>query len=190
MAQINKPEKIQLILPKRHRQTILDHCHRKLSGRFLAEEEQNRKAYGLLAGETGAELITVKACLPLLKNARSTEPHRGFMDRMMQEHAIESETPLAKRGWVADPAELTGAVSQFKTQGLSLIGSYHMHRVAWERDKDRDTPTTLDTILGKDSRLIMMIISMVDPNRPTIRAFYEGREDREIPITIIDEVKR
>ncbi|MDF1578523.1 MAG: hypothetical protein RQ753_03875 [Desulfurivibrionaceae bacterium] len=190
MTRLDHPDKKLLILPARHRQTILDHCRRKLSGRFLAEEEQNRKAYGLLAGETDGELITVKACLPLLKNARSIEPHRGFMDRMMQEHAIESETPLAKRGWVADPAELTGAVSKFKTQGFSLIGSYHMHRVAWEHDKERDTPTTLDTVLGTDSRLIMMIISMVDPNQPTIRAFYEGREDREIPITIIDEVKK
>ncbi len=186
MAQIDNPEKKRIILPASLRQRITDHCRRKLSGRFLAEEEQNRKAYGLLAGEADGELITVKACLPLLKNARSIEPHRGFMDRMMQEHAIESETPLAKRGWVADPVELTGAVSKFKAQSLSLIGSYHMHRVAWDHDKDRDTPTTLDTVLGKDSRLIMMIISMVDPNQPTIRAFYEGREDREIPISIVD----
>ena len=176
-----------LILPIRHRQTLLDHCRRKLSGRlFLADEEQNCKAYGLLAGESEDELITVKACLPLLKNARSIEPHRSFMDEMMRKHAIKSETPLDKRGWVADPTELAKAVAEFKSQGLSIIGSYHMHRVAWQHDHTRDTPTTLDTVLGLDSRLIMVIVSMVDPEQPTIRAFYEGREDREIPISVVD----
>lgn len=186
MAQINNPEKLTICLPAIHRQKILDHCLRKLSGRYLDGEEQNLKAYGLLAGEKTPDKLTIKACLPLLKNARDIEPHRSFMDEMMQEHAFASETPLAKRGWVADPTELSQAVTEFQRQGLALIGSYHMHRVAWNHDHTRDTPTTLDTILGHDSRLIMFIVSVVKPDQPIIRAFFEGIEDQEVPISVVD----
>lgn len=108
------------------------------------------------------------------------------MNRMMDEHAIPSETPLEKRGWVADPDELAEAVAGFSKDALSLVGSYHMHRVAWEHDQVRDTPTTLDTILGRGSRLIMLIISMVNPDEPIIRAFAEGSNEAEIPIDIIE----
>lgn len=186
MAQIIKQKTPTIFLPAIHRQKIIDHCLRKLSGKYLAGEEQNLKAYGLLAGEKTSDRISVKACLPLIKNARSVEPHRRFMDEMMQKHAVASITPLHKRGWVADPAELSAAVAEFSTMGHSLIGSYHMHRVAWDHDHARDTPTTLDTILGRDSRLIMFIISMVNVTRPIIRAFMEGNETEEIPIVITD----
>lgn len=182
MARITTPQKLTISLPETHRQEIIAHCLRKLSGNYLADEEHNLKAYGLLAGEKTPERITIRACLPLLKNARSAEPHRGFMDEMMAEHAIVSETPLAKRGWVADSEELARGVSEFRKKGLTLLGSYHMHRVAWDHDQSRDTPTTLDTILGQDSRLIMFIVSMVKPEQPVIRAFFEGSGEREIPI--------
>ncbi|MCK4839265.1 MAG: hypothetical protein KAS94_10720 [Desulfobulbaceae bacterium] len=186
MAQTTNPRKLTIFLPAIHRQKIIDHCLRKLLGNYLEGEEHNLKAYGLLAGEKTSDRITIKACLPLLKNARSVDPHRGFMDEMMEKHAVASETPLAKRGWVADSTELSSAVAEFKRQGLALIGSYHMHRVAWDHDYVRDTPTTLDTILGRDSRLIMFIISVVKPDQPIIRAFFEGSNEQEIPICVID----
>ena len=182
MTQINNPKKLTVYLPAILRQEIIDHCLRKLSRKYLEGEEQNLKAYGLLAGEKAPGQITIKACFPLLQNARAVEPHRSFMDEMMEKHAIVSETPLAKRGWVADPTELVKAVAMFKKQGLSLVGSYHMHRVAWDHDQTRDTPTTLDTILGQDSRLIMFIVSVVKQDKPIIRAFFEGIENQEVTI--------
>ena len=138
-----------------------------------------------MAGKKTSDRITIKACLPLLKNARSVAPVRGFMDEMMEKQAVASETPLAKRGWVAGPAELTSAVAEFKRQGLSLIGSYHMHRVAWDHDYARDTPTTLDTILGRDSRLIMFIISVVKAYQPIVRALFAGSNEKVIFICVI-----
>lgn len=161
---------------------MIEHCRRKLAGDYLVGEEHNLKAFGLLAGTKTPNQITIGSCFPLLKNARSLDPHREFMNRMMESHAIPSETPLRKRGWVADPYELKLATAEFSLRGLAMIGSYHMHRVAWDHDDRRDTPTTLDTILGRDSRLIMFIISMVDPDQPIIRAFFEGSADLEIPI--------
>jgi hypothetical protein len=182
----NKLDIRRLILPSSCRQTMLDHCQRKLAGEYLPGEEMNLKAFGLLAGKKTKGQVTISSCLPLLKNARAIEPHRQFMNKMMSEHAIPSETPLDKRGWVADPDEMAEALTAFSKEGLSLVGSYHMHRVAWEDDQIRDTPTTLDTILGQGSRLIMFIISMVDPDKPLIRAFAEGSNDEEIPIDIIE----
>jgi hypothetical protein len=186
MTQNNKLNIRRLSLPSACRQLLIDHCRRKLAGDYLDGEEKNLKAFGLLAGERSAGHLTIKTALPLLKNARAVEPHRRFMNRMMEEHAIPSETPLEKRGWVADPEELAEAVAGFSRDGLALVGSYHMHRVAWEHDQIRDTPTTLDTILGRDSRLIMFIVSMVNPEEPIIRAYAEGNGEAEIPIEITE----
>ena len=186
MTPNNKLNIHRLILPSSCRQLLIDHCLRKLTGNYLDGEEENLKAFGLLAGERSAGRVIIRTCLPLLKNARAVEPHRRFMNRMMTEHAIPSETPLEKRGWVADPEELTEAIAGFSKDGLTLVGSYHMHRVAWEHDQIRDTPTTLDNILGRGSRLIMMIISMVNPEEPIIRAYAEGSNEAEITIKIIE----
>jgi hypothetical protein len=188
MTQTGNPENQLIQLTAATRQIIIDHCRRKLTGRYLDGEEQNLKAYGLLAGKKSPGLLTINAAIPLFKNARAVEPHRSFMDKMMRRHAIASVTPLDKRGWVADPEELTRAVTEFKRQGLALIGSYHMHRVAWDHDDGREAPTTLDTVLGRDSRLVMFIVSMVKPDRPIIRGFFEGIADREIPITVIADL--
>ena len=57
-----------------------------------------------------------------------------------------------------------------------------MHRVGWEHDRKRDTPTKLDAVLAKDSGLVMFIISMVEPAYPIIRAFYEGVKEMEISV--------
>lgn len=187
MVETANSQNLTVLLPAICRQKIIDHCCRKLSGKYLQGEERNHKAYGLLAGEKAPGLITVRICRPLTRNVRAVEPHRSFMDGVMQKHAVASITPLKERGWVADPVELSEAARDFSNKNLALIGSYHMHRVAWDHDHTRDTPTILDTVLGHDSRLIMFIVSMVKPDQPQIRAFFEGSKDQEIPISIIDE---
>lgn len=164
---------------------MLSHCRRKLLGDYLPGEDCNRKAFGLLAGRRESGAIFVSRCFPLLHNARQSEAHRDYMDRMMADHAIPSETPLADRGWVAAPAELAEVLRRCRELDLLLVGSYHMHRVAWPHDPIRDTPTVLDTILGGNSRLIMFIMGMVDPTSPTLRAFAEGNPAHEIPIHYI-----
>lgn len=165
---------------------MLDHCRRKLCGEYLDGEDRNLKAFGLLAGRRdGGDAITVSHCFPLLHNARQSDAHRDYMDKMMAEHAIPSVTPLAERGWVAAPGELAEILRRCRELDLLLVGSYHMHRVAWPHDPIRDTPTALDTILGRDSRLVMFIMAMVNPASPTLRAFEEGDGAREIPIHYI-----
>lgn len=164
---------------------MLDHCRRKLRGEYLPAEDQNLKAFGLLAGRKEGGTINVLGCYPLLRNARQSEDHREYMDKMMADFAVPSETPFAERGWVAAPEELATVLRQCRELDLVLIGSYHMHRVAWPHDPLRDTPTTLDTILGRDSRLVMFIMAMVDPDNPSLRAYDEGDAAREIPIHYI-----
>jgi hypothetical protein len=164
---------------------MLEHCRRKLLGNFFPWEDQNKRAFGLLAGQKGDTAISVSKCFPLSHNARQSDLHRDYMDRMMASHAIPSETPLNDRGWVADPNELSEVLRKCRDLDLLLVGSYHMHRIAWPHDPVRDTPTELDTILGSNSRLLMFIISMVDPANPTLRVFDEGDIKREITIHYI-----
>lgn len=164
---------------------MLRHCRRKLLGEYLPGEDRNQKAFGLLAGKRETDVITVSRCFPLLRNDRQSETHRHNMDRIMAEHAVPSETPFTERGWVAAPPELAEVLRECRRLDLVLVGSYHMHRVAWPDDPLRDTPTTLDKILGSDSRLLMFIMSMVNPDRPSLRAFHEGDIAREISVHYI-----
>lgn len=172
-----------ILLPDGPKQHLIDHCQRKLAEQFLDNEAAEKKAYGLVAGRCVDGELSVIRCAPLLKNARTNGRFKPLMDQAMHEFAVPSITPMDRRGWVADPEELLSLVKEFNREGLRLIGTYHMHRVAWQHDPLRDTPTRLDTILGAKSRLVMFIISMVDPTRPIIRAFYEGHPEMEITIS-------
>ena len=174
----------RIIFPNRHLHALYAHCRRKLAEKYRADESRERKAFGLIAGfKTGLDL-TVSQCLPLLKNARQMPPYKEFMDQVMARHAVPSETPFSKRGWVADPEELMKKTKALHKKNLLLFGIYHMHRVAWPDDPLRDTPTTLDTVLGDNSKMLIFIISLVKSEKPRIRAFYEGKPDREIPIVV------
>jgi len=172
---------IRVVFPETHRQSILKHCHRALEAFHNGQKEEG-KAFGLVFGTVSEKVITVENCFSLQKNVRSQTPYKEYMDTVMEEHAIPSVTPLDKRGWVADPAELFARIKECRAKRQVLIGTYHMHRVGWEHDSIRDTPTTLDAVLAKESGLLMFIISMVDPQRPIIRTFFEGILEQEIPI--------
>lgn len=172
-------------LPNPLWQEMVNHCLRKLQGDYLPGEGPSPKAFGLVGGTVAGTVMTIERVIPLLKNARDCGEQKCVMDKAMHHHAIPSETPFEQRGWVAEAAELDKALLTLQDQGIRLVGNYHMHRVAWSHDALRDTPTELDTILGEASRMFMFIISMVNPQAPRIRAFFEGIPDLELPVTII-----
>ncbi|RDU24405.1 hypothetical protein [Anaerosacchariphilus polymeriproducens] len=172
----------KLILSKIERENLLNHCFRKLDKDYLESETKEQKAYGLVSGTFHEEYVAVNSIIPLYKNTRTSKEEKENMDNLMNKFAIPSETPLDKRGWVADPLELMSAINRCKQEKSELIGTYHMHRVSWEHDKLRDTPTVIDEELAKNTGLIMIIISVVDRENPIIRAFYEGDIKKEIPI--------
>lgn len=175
----------EIILPAAQYQLIVDHCRRKLAELYLTGETRERKAYGLVAGFQAENGVAVAQCLPLLRNGRFQSPYKGYMDRLMHEYAHSSVTPLTQRGWIADPEELFETIRQCRNAGMEILGSYHMHRVAWPHDPRRDTPTRLDTIMAAGSGIFMFIVSMVEPERPIIRAFFEGEPDLEAPVSIV-----
>ncbi len=180
------PEQLITIhLPANLFSEMVNHCLRKLQGNFLPGEGHAPKAFGLIGGKINQSIVSVETIIPLFKNARDCGERKTIMDTAMNRHAIASETPLDQRGWVAEQQELDTALLGLQSQGLRLIGNYHMHRVAWAHDSQRDTPTELDTVLGKDSRMLMFIIAMVNPEAPTIRAFFEGLQSLELPIKIM-----
>ena len=176
---------VTIELPQVCWKEIISHCRRKLNGKFLGGESAEKKAFGIVAGNKEDSRIMVKRCFALKKNARYQLPYSEYMNKILAQHAIPSETMLDKRGWVADPQELMAVTRECQEQELIILGAYHMHRVAWQNDPTRDTPTELDRILATESRMIMFIVSMVDPEKPLMRAFYEGIFEQEIPITFV-----
>jgi hypothetical protein len=176
---------ITIHLPTTLFDEMVGHCLRKLQGKYVSGEGHAPKAFGLIGGKIEKTILSVETIIPLLKNARDCGERKAIMDTAMNRHAVASETPLDQRGWVAEPKELDAALATLQSRGLRLLGNYHMHRVAWAHDHQRDTPTELDTVLGKDSRMLMFIIAMVNPEAPTIRAFFEGVQTLELPITIL-----
>ncbi|MDP8929494.1 MAG: hypothetical protein M3O70_13225 [Actinomycetota bacterium] len=167
-----------------HRQ-VVEHARRKLRGEYLPGEEAEPKAYGLVGGRLRGSRIDVTHIFPLRRNLRAAPRYKPYIDRLMQEVGVPSETPFEKRGWVADPREVLRAERECEAWGSVVFGGYHMHRVAWEHDPRRDTCTALDIRLAEDSGLWALILSMVDPDRPVLRAFFEGHNHHEATIRIV-----
>lgn len=175
--------KIEFSLPLQ--KTLIGHCIRKHHECYVEDESLEPKGYGIIGGVFDNHILRIKKVVPLKKNARLTSPYKEYMDDMMKRHAKPSVTPLDRRGWVTDPQEMRQALVTFEKEEIELVGSYHMHRVPWEHDPIRDTATMLDTILAQDTDMLMFIVSVVNEHSPTLRAFYEGSNDTEIPICLI-----
>lgn len=175
----------ELVFPTAVHQQLVGHARRKLAGDYLPDEEPLPKAYGLVGGQVRGWRIDVTHVFALRHNLRNTAPFKAAIDRIMAESAVPSETPFAKRGWVADPHEVMAAEERCAAAGAVLLGGYHMHRVPWDHDPRRDTCTALDTRLGQDSGLWMLILSMVDPDHPVLRAFFEGHNEHEAAVHVV-----
>ncbi|XCN74775.1 MAG: hypothetical protein Q3M24_08530 [Candidatus Electrothrix aestuarii] len=175
----------RILLPEKIWEEIVAHCRRKVAGEFLPGETEVNRAFGILAGVQAGRELHVRKVIPVKKNARNQEPLKSFMDKMMEEHAVPSTTPLSKRGWITDPQEFKACLDLCQKDGLSIFGAYHIHVMPWEGDPLRDTPTRLDTLLVKNSKMFSFIISLVDVEKPSMRAFYEGEIDQESSIIIV-----
>lgn len=171
-----------IYFPEEQQNKLLEHCLRKLNCIYIPNETKERKAYGMIGGKIEQDIFKIELVAPLYKNSRSQGATKEYMDEVLEKFAIPSETPLEKRAWVADPVETKNIINKCDKDQIHLAGTYHMHRVAWESDKKRETPTELDTILGKDTEMFMFIISVVNPEKPVVRAFYEGYPDQEVPL--------
>ncbi len=185
MTQLAQAERI--LLPDTIWQEIIAHCKRKIAGEFLPGETEVNRAYGMLTGSVSDTTVSIERVLTLKKNARNVEPLKTYMDSVMIQHAKPSTTPLGKRGWITDPEELKACYDECERDNLQIFGTYHIHIVPWKGDPLRDTPTYLDTILAKNSNLFTFIVAMVDISRPSIRAFYEGDINKEIPLVFESE---
>jgi hypothetical protein len=174
----------ELVLPEHLYRRLVEHARRKLAGEYLPGEERAPKAYGLVGGRLVRGHAEVTHVVPLRRNLRDQAHLKPVFDEVMDELAVPSETPLDRRGWVSDPREVRAADELFDRAGSFLLGGYHMHRVAWAHDPVRDSCTEVDTELGRGSGLWMLILSMVDPGRPVLRAYFEGDNDHEATVRV------
>lgn len=169
-------------LPAPLRAEVVGHAARKLRGEYRDDESPEPQAFGLLAGVPQGEALRTTATFALRRNLR-TDPRRGReVDAVVRELATDSRTPISRRGWVAAPEELIAAQEHCDRAGLTVFAAYHMHKVPWDHDPLRDRPTPLDTALGEGQGLWMLIVSMVDPDHPRLRAFWEGHPELEVPL--------
>lgn len=174
----------EIVIPAEAYARLVEHGRRKLAGDYLPDEEAAPKAYGLLGGRIQGESVQVSTVFPLRRNLRHDARYEAHVDELMDEVAVPSQTSTDKRGWVSDPSEVVAAERECEAAGSVLLGGYHMHRVAWEHDPRRDCCTELDTRLAQESGLWAFILSMVDPEQPVLRAFYEGDNEREAAVRI------
>lgn len=177
----------EIVLPGGPYGQLIEHARRKLRAEYLPDEESQRKAYGLLGARLSTRRADVTHVVALRRNLRYGSRHRTWMDDLMGELAVRSETPLERRGWIADPREVMCAERECDRAGSVLFATYHMHRVAWEHDPVRDTPTEVDARLAEGCGLWVIVLSMVDPERPRLRAFFEARSDTEATVTVAAE---
>lgn len=174
----------EIVIPKHLYWQMVGHARRKLDGRYLPGEEQAPKAYGLVGGRLVNGRAEVSHVVPLQRNLRDEAHLKPVLDEVMDLLAVRSETPLDRRGWVSDPREIFEADRLFDQAGSVLLGGYHMHRVPWDHDPIRDSCTEVDRELGRESGLWMFILSMVDPDNPVLRAYFEGDNDVEAPVRL------
>lgn len=167
-----------------HYATLLGHARRKLLGDHRPGETAEPKAFGLIAGRVDRERAQTTDVVPLARNLRHEASHREQIDALAHALAVPSETPLERRGWLADPKELLAAQRACDLAGTEIFGSYHMHRVGWPEDPRRETCTALDEALARGRGLWMLVLSMVDPDRPVLRAFFEGDNDHEARVLL------
>ena len=163
---------------------LVEHGRRKLAGRWEPGEEQAPKAYGVVGGRLVDDSAVVTHVIPLRANLRHRPDVKAEVDRLMDAVAVPSETPMGRRGWVADAREILAAERRCDEAGSTLFGAYHLHRVAWPDDPRRDTCTLLDRCLARGSGLWTLILSLVDPSRPRLRAFFEGDNAVEAGIVV------
>ncbi|MET8157842.1 hypothetical protein ABZT47_15825 [Sphaerisporangium sp. NPDC005289] len=175
----------EITLPRPLFAGIAGHVVRKLTGHYIEGEVSERKAFGLLLGRQAGTTLHVAAVLPLLANMRRDPDIADDMDELVDQYAIPSETPNDQRGWIAHPRELMDAEDFCDEHGLAVVGNYHTHRVPWPQDPRRDTCTRLDRLLAEESGQWVFIVSATDLHRITVRAFYEGQNDREADVRLL-----
>jgi hypothetical protein len=174
----------ELRLASAHYATVISHGRRKLQGPYLDGETPEQQAFGLLAGRMVEHTLHTTHVFPLTRNMRHEPRFSESMDSTVHALGVPSKTPLARRGWIADPRELFSVHRRCDEEGVLVYGSYHMHKVGWSHDPLRDTPTALDRALVDGQGIWMLILSLVDPERPILRGFFEGSKEREAPIAV------
>jgi len=183
MSTLQKQLDEKIIFHHSQKNIMVQHCLRKLQGKYFPQEIRERQAYGLMGGSFYNESLSVELVLPLFKNARLYGPVRAHMNEIISEHAIPGAVPITERAWVADPLEVKNFLKLLQQRQLELVGTYHMHHLeSWQGNEIWELPTKLDEVLGKNTGLFMFIIGMVDLMQPTVRAFYEGCIDQEVRV--------
>ncbi len=115
------------------------------------------KAYGIIAGK---EESTVTDIFPLTTNLRpENEKINGIFLSYGQFYCDKD------RGFWIDKREQFEVLKRIEERGLNVIAIYHSHRCRLA------TPSQVDVDLHYDPKALALIVSVVNPGKPEVKAF-------------------
>ncbi|MEW6456248.1 MAG: M67 family metallopeptidase [Acidobacteriota bacterium] len=141
----------------------------------LCKKALPKKAYGLIAGRK--EYIA-EEIYPLTTNLRLTDTDVNSFFKSYGEFYHERD-----RGFLIDKKEQARVMEKIARKNQQIVAIYHSHRCLYA------TPTKIDMDLHFDPDVPAIIVSLVEKDKPEVRAFriknsgYEELEIRIIPPT-------
>lgn len=118
-----------------------------------------RKSFGIVAGRNGI----AEELYPLKTNLRPIDPVINTLFESYGEFYHDKD-----RGFWIDPEEQLSKVKEIERKGQRIIGIYHSHRCLCS------VPSQVDMDLHYDPNVLAIIVSLVDPNSPEVKAYIMG----------------
>lgn len=138
--------------------------HRKLYDRLvsLCVDALPEKAYGIIAG-IGGNGNEVEEIYPLQTNLRPDNEKINGIFQSYGEFYCDKD-----RGFWIDKREQFEVLKRIAEKNLKVIAIYHSHRCRLA------TPSQVDIDLHYDSSALALIVSVVNPEQPEVKAFEIG----------------
>jgi proteasome lid subunit RPN8/RPN11 len=138
---------------------------------LLCKRALPKKAFGILAGKSTWQIEEI---YPFSKNLRISDPQIDLIFKSYGKfyHDID-------RGFWADPQEQIEILQRIEEKEQKILGVYHSHRCTCA------IPSMVDIDLHFDPKVLMVIVSLVDPESAELRAFMiKGKSYQEIPVSL------
>ena len=123
---------------------------------LICKNELPKKAYGIIAGRKNF----VHEIYPFYTNLRISEPEIDEIFNSFGEFYRNRD-----RGFWIDPEEQLKVMREVKKKKQEIIAIYHSHRCLYA------IPSNVDIDLHYSPKVLAIIVSLIDPLKPEVRAF-------------------
>lgn len=142
--------------------------------------EHRSSSVGLASGVEAMVILEKRYAEEMIAHARAEDPYEvcgllaGKDGRILKLYRCQSAERSPYR-YLLDPKDQLRAMREMDENGWELVGIYHSHT------KSPAYPSRTDIELAFYPEALYFIISLLDPERPTIRTFriVDGKVDEE-----------